>query len=404
MWRRKLLALAFALLLLFSAVAPAYAADDDNWTQVLSYSSVNNSGSNYFVVNKSAIITLDLPQRTYGVWIDMLVSTSDMDIKSVYSIWQGSSTALTVKKVDEGLHRVYGRLSYHTYTQLQLGFNCAGTGYYELLSCRICSLTADGTTANATVELVTSQYNLTGGLTQILMVPGNINNRITDDSYQAVISVKDATKYDKLTVYGSVNYASINSIRATYGGLALEYTVNFIDVEAEGHFYGDGYDVTMFGKYIYAINIDLSQINRSQEQYCLVYISGDFDQLCGMEFNCQTATGYVNIADTADATWWNRFTTFMTDLFSPDDSASEDYQDEAGQQRDELDDMNEQLDNVTKPAVDGIQMDVNDYIDGGDSQALAGALAALTGNNLLISMMCITLTIALVGYVLYGKR
>ena len=30
-------------------------------------------------------------------------------------------------------------------------------------------------------------------------------------------------------------------------------------------------------------------------------------------------TGSVNTADTSDVTWWNRFTTFMTDLFGGDD-------------------------------------------------------------------------------------
>lgn len=97
----------------------------------------------------------------------------------------------------------------------------------------------------------------------------------------------------------------------------------------------------------------------------------------------------------------------MSGLFSADpedESAAEDFKEDAEQQRDELDDMNGQLDEVSKPDVGGVQMDVNNYIDAGSSQSLSSAIVSLTSNNLIISMMCITLTIALVGYVLYGKR
>lgn len=312
---KRILSFFLGAALIVALAVPASAEDSDNWTQVLNFSTVNDSGSNYFVVNKSAIITLQLPMRTYGVWIDMLVSTSDMDIKSVYSIWNSSYSALTVKKVDTGLFRVYGRMSYHTYTELKLEFNCTGTGYYELLSCRICSLTADGTTATVTGTLTVPAGTYNFGLAQLVDVPGRDDGYVLGGKYEAVISIKDATKYDTLTVYGSVDYASINSIRATYGGLALEYTCNFIDVENNGVFWGEGYEVSTHGKFIYAINIDLAKINRSQEQYVLVYIGGDFNRDVGMVFNCQTATGYVTIADSVDASWWTRFTTFMEDLF-----------------------------------------------------------------------------------------
>ena len=120
---KRFLCLLLVLVLVFSCALTVSAEQDGNWFQVLGYSTINDSGSNYFVVNKTATISLKLPSRTYGVWVDMLVNTSDMDITSVDSIWSGSYTPLTVSKISDGLHRVYGRLSYHTYNSLSFCFS-----------------------------------------------------------------------------------------------------------------------------------------------------------------------------------------------------------------------------------------------------------------------------------------
>lgn len=402
---KRLLTVAVALILAVAMAVPVSADADDNWTQVLSYSTVNNSGSNYFVVNQSSTVFLELPSRTYAVWIDMLVSTSDMDLQSVSSIWNGSATALTCKKVETGLFRVYGRLSYHTYTQLSLQFKCAGTGYYELLSCRICSLSADGSAAQAQVVLTSSWESLQGGTAQILTIGADPDLNAEMLSYEAVITVKDAVKYDSLTIYGSVNYASINSIRATYQGIALEYSVNFIDVESEGAFWVEpGYEVSAFGKYIYAINIDLSQINRSNEAYCLVYLGGDFNSLVGMEFNCQSAMGYVQVADTSDATWWTRFTKFMTSLFSPADSDAEDFGSSMESQAGAMQDAVDEMDQVTKPDVEDLDISLDEYIDGDGMAPVNGVLTAIFSHDVVVTMLIITLTCAFASYALFGKR
>lgn len=402
---KRLLTVAVALILAVAMALPVSADDDDNWTQVLSYSTVNNSGSNYFVVNKTATVFLELPKRTYAVWIDMLVSTSDMDLQSVSSIWSGTATALTCKKVDSGLFRVYGRLSYHTYTQLTLQFNCAGIGYYELLSCRICSLTADGSVAQAGVVLTSSRETLQGGTAQILTIGADADLTAESLSYEAVITVKDAVKYDTLTIYGSVNYATINSIRATYQGIALEYSVNFIDVESAGAIWeNSGYEVGMFGKYIYAINIDLSQINRSSEAYCLVYLGGDFNSLVGMEFNCQSAMGYVQVPDTSDASWWTRFTTFMTGLFSPYDPDAHDFGSSMESQAGQIQDAVDEMDQVTKPDVDDLDISLDAYLDDESMDSVNGVLGSIFSNDIVVTMLIIALTCAFASYALFGKK
>lgn len=410
---RRFLSFLVALVVLCSCMAAtAHADTDDNWTQVLSYSTVNNSGSNYFVVNKSATIILDLPARTYGVWVDMLVNTSDMDINTVYSIWQGSYTKLTASKIADGLYRVFGRLSYHTYTQLKFQFNCTGTGYYELLSCKISAISQTILYADADMDIWYMSWNgdtqeqnhyLLEQSSSITLGEGGAGDSCT---WQSRVNIYDWENYDSITVWGSVDQASVHSVRASLGNEVLPTTINWIDIET-GEYYTDP-NVKypeVYGKYLYAITIDTSTINRAQDQSALLlYMTGKYWDNVGMIMSFQYATGALEVADTESATWWNRFTTFMTGLFSPDDSMADDFQNEAEQQGSEMDELNQQMQEVTKPPVEDIEIDIDDYLSPDDLASVTGEFAQITGDETVITMLMMSLTVALVAYILYGKR
>lgn len=289
------------------------AEENGNWQQVLTYSTVNDSGSNYFVVNKSATISLKLPTRTYGVWVDMLVNTSDMDISSVESIWSGTYTKLTTSKISNGLFRVFGRLSYHTYTELQFRFKCSGTGYYELLSCKISSISETVLYAESFMDFTYMNWN--GSTLENNSVRIYAPDTFVADPYgegaaapwQACVQILDWANYDTLTVWGSVDVASLGSVRATVGNISLPVTMNYIDIttgeyaEAPDLMYPDYY-----GKYLYSIEIDISDINpalSSQFPQLLVYMTGKYWDSTGMIMGFQYVTGSLAVADTTQATW-----------------------------------------------------------------------------------------------------
>lgn len=311
---KRVLCCMMCLALILALAAPASAAEDSgNWLQVLGYSTVNDSGSNYFVVNKSATISLKLPTRTYGVWVDMLVNTSDMDITSVESIWSGSYTKLTVSKISNGLFRVFGRLSYHTYTELQFRFKCSGTGYYELLSCKLSSIAESVLYADAFMDFTYMIWN--GSTLEDYSVRMEQSSNFVVDSFgegaaapwQACVQILDWQNFDSLTVWGSVDDASLGSVRATVGNISLPVTMNYIDIttgeyaEAPDLKYPDYY-----GKYLYSIKIDTSEVNpalSSQYQQLLVYMTGKHWDKTGMIMGFQYVVGELAVADTTDATW-----------------------------------------------------------------------------------------------------
>lgn len=138
------------------------------------------------------------------------------------------------------------------------------------------------------------------------------------------ITVNDITKFDKLHVQFASNYASIASVRVSYGSQTVPFEMNYIDLESNGTWinYFDninsGYTVDSFGKCIAGITVDLSGIDRSKNYLLVIYFNGDFASNVGLYVNVSGIEGEVLFADTKDATWWNRFTSFMTGLFGSD--------------------------------------------------------------------------------------
>lgn len=428
MLMRKCTALCMALLLLVASGVgvTAHAEEDSAWVELMEFATVNDSGSNV-VKSASTVTTISIrtPQSMRCCKIDMLVTfTSGTAPTAVAVMYNGIAYPLKIAQINATTARIYGDIPDTLYSNVLVRFTRSSStvSYYEVLSCRITGVTAQEFVADASVLIDGTTYSTA---TQIEVA----GNDISETSYSQIrIDVYDWMKYDTVTIWGSALTMGLTSVRATVDTVGLPFEMSYTQTIATGettdytyHYtytenytggggYGDGYGdlntaIEYNGKILYCITIDLSGVDRTLTTSSLrVFLTGVYTGTYGYTFNCQYVNGSIVVPDTTNASWWTRFKNFMTDLFGGDTAESDDYQDEAGQQRDELDGLNTQLEDVNKPDVDGIQMDIGGYVDGGDSQAFAGALASLTGNSLLISMMCITLTIALVGYVLYGKR
>lgn len=403
MTRRSLSLLVVVAVLCSCMTVTAYAADNEGaWIQVLEYSTINDSGSNYFVVKASQTISLPLPQRTYCVWIDMLVNTSDNPITSAYSLWNGNKTQLTVSKLGDKLCRIYGRMSYHTYEQLQLEINCSGTGYYELLSCRVSNMEH-------------STFAIRG------KVQGNSNQKVTveqkDSSTSAVVwfnqdsdtygysatwetmiwSADNWRVYDSLSFALALNVKSISSITAYHNGLSLPVTVSPI-------LSGSG-DANTGNLYHVEVTIDLTGLDRTSNIIPYIYLTGESD-LSGYEYlQLLRTTGYVESESVNPLTYYfNKLFGKLEQYFGGDSTDSNDFQEEAAQQGQEMDDLNNQLQGVTKPPVDDIQTSVDSYVSPFAISVFTEQFSLITGNSLTTTMLVMSLTVALVAYILFGKR
>lgn len=427
MSRRKFFALLAALSVFMACAVPVSASSNSAWVELLEYSTVNNAGNNLVTSASSAVsFYINTPQKMRVNKVDMLLShPSGYAPTSIEVYYSGTYYPLTLAKIDEYTTRAYGaNIPNNIYTEVTFRFrrNTTSQLSYQILSCRVTSIEATEMNATAYAEIDGSTYN-------VPFAESFTNEHTTDvwGHFQFPVVVKDWQKFDTITISGSLSAIALSSIRATVGGLGLPYEMSYAVSPSGGstsnsyqwhdikyYSYDDTYkgstEETTYtyndyhGKVLFSLTIDLSGLDRTSTNNLYCYFTGLANPYFGYDIQLLKVTGTVNIADTSNTTWWTRFTTFMRELFGSDTSESDQFQDEAENQGNELDNLNEQLDAVTKPPVEDIQTDINAYLDPVAAAQTAAAFKGLANNTLVTTMMLITLTSALVGYILFGKR
>lgn len=431
MWMRKLTALCMVAVLLVSSGVGlvAHAEEETAWTELLEYSTVNNSGSNWFRYTSTATVSIPTPYSMRLTKIDLLItyptSTAPTAVEVYYN---GTYYPLEMRRIDANTSRVFGAIQQNFYSDVRIRFtrSSTSTSYLEILSCRVSQVVNQEVPADAQV-FVDNTYYATGTNIEVA------GNEISDTAYSQIrIDVADWMKFDTLTIWGSATTMGLNSVRATIGTAGIPFEMSYIQTLATGETadytyrytytenysggggYGNGYGdintaIEYNGKILFCITIDLTGIDRTYNyngnSYPLyVYLTGVYTGLYGYSFNCQYVNGSIIVPDKTEVIWWNKFTKFMEGLFGKSSDKADDFADNAESQKSELDQMNEQLEAVTKPSVEDIETDIGSYIDTEDNATVAGAFQTFASNPLISTMMMITLTVALVGYILFGKR
>ena len=323
-------------------------ANISGWIELLESSSIDapgfDPGSNLFTITgTSGSFTLPVATPSRFCMIDLLVSyTVGNMIKTVNVVVDGANYSLSVVDLGDNLCRIYGKIPYVYYSELT--FNITKTGsvsaYYQLLSCKASSLRTVDYNADAYLYRNINDPSP-------LKCPNNFTVAGKSDSINTSglllpLTIKDWRKYDRITIFGSFTKMALNSVRPSVGtkGLPFEitYTVSnptgtYTYTSSQYDWYYDynresadgtvsGYDdaqIEYHGNLLYTITIDLSGVDRTISGDLVCYFTLVYDESVGYAANVQGVTGTVDTADTTDVSWWNRFTSFMTDLFGGED-------------------------------------------------------------------------------------
>lgn len=69
-----------------------------------------------------------------------------------------------------------------------------------------------------------------------------------------------------------------------------------------------------------------------------------------------------------------------------------------------MEDMNQQMDEIERPPVEDLDMDIGDYVAPSDVSLVNSHFGAITNHSMVVTMLMLSLTVALVAYILFGKR
>lgn len=408
---KRLLCFFLGAALIVVLSVPVSAAETYNpWIEISDVCTVNNSGSNYFAFNDKITVTLDPGFSTIVNQIDMIWFFGYGAPNSIY-LWRNNSASarlkLTIQPIGGAYYRVYGNVGNYTLSQYKFDIDCGtGAGYrsYELKSLRVAESVAiyDVDYTDSLVD--ESDYVVTESG---FMLPAYVAlERGMVLPYTWQIELKDWKSYDYVDLMLSTRGASIGSITVTHNGRILPFDVTPLYTDHPSSF-DDGYGMSspVPPSTTSVIHIDVSSISRISGVNPVIRIDGSWNNGLDAQLDVLSCIGYINSTErTGVGYWFEKATSFFTGLFNPDVGASDDFQQDAAQQRDEFDEMNEQLEAVTKPPVEDVHMDIDSYLDPVDNAQVAGVFRSFAGSQLITSMMLISLTLALVGYILFGKR
>lgn len=414
MSRRKLFALLAALCVTLGAVVPAHASEIYNpWTDILDLTTVNNSGTNYFAFNNSTTINIDAGYESIVSYIDMVWYCGYGAPDSIM-LWRstGSSSrlALTIKRIgSSNFYRVYGNVSGYTMRNFKFDIvsNTAYSGTstyrsYEIRSCRIAGTIGTynlNMSYTATPE-PDAQYTRNCVFEPVVDLEYGI-----PIPYTFEITPDDWALYDYLDIFIAAQGATIDSVAVHHNGRAIPYSTTEHGTSYAGQTTQDGYTGVILPDSYMMLHIDLTTIQHSSNVTPTIIITGFINNGQYASIGWDSAIGYVRDAERGGVLhWFNQAKEFLTGLFNPDASASDDFQDSAQNQGNEFEELNQQLETVTKPPVEDIQTNLDGYLDPEAAAQTAAAFRGLANNQLVVTMMLITLTSALVGYILFGKR
>lgn len=341
---QRVLCCVLCLLLILALAAPVSAAESGSaWIELLRFGNVNGDDDNFWQMPSGEFTCwVPTPFQIRCCKIDMVLThTAGTGPSKVELEYNGSYYTLTTQSINSTTTRIYGDIPDTLYAHVYLRFTRSSTAssYYELLSCRVTQLDVQDTPLDA--------YVLVDGTRYYCPFNASFETEDTNITYhmQFPIVVTDWQKYDSLTFVGSISAAALNSVRVSIGGVGVPYEITYTNSNPSGtnnqswewsewkyYNYDESYKGTTegteftyteyIGKTLYCITVDLSNVDRNSTQdlacYFTCLVSGTF----GYDLQVIGATGSILPADTSEVTWWNRFTTFMTELFAGSSSTT----------------------------------------------------------------------------------
>lgn len=106
-------------------------------------------------------------------------------------------------------------------------------------------------------------------------------------------------------------------------------------------------------------------------------------------------------------TWFNSLFDKFDDLLSgrsEDQAAADDFQNSVDEQASQFEDMSNTMNQVERPPIESIDLSVNSMVDSNSVILATNGIGTIANNPIILRVILMALTLALAGFVLYGKR
>lgn len=366
---------------------------------------------------------IEIPFGDYTLmkYIDFVFSRSSTTPKRIFvvSYYDGSRQQLYTESIGNNMFRAYGLIGVHSSTKYYLEFETTGTTYIYPYTCKV-SLNTGSAFPDVGKMFVSDGHNYdvyyemeapNSSVRADLWYPSTLDNPYIYQ-YFTDIWIDNWIKYDYIVVQFSIADANLNSLCCYLDDAYVPFDISVIgdvdlfqyDVNETGgviRYFPNGLDSVVH----VSMRIDLTEVFRSDKSELAVHITGMYStqdsSIC-----LNSVTGYLSKDITETDTLWIKMKKFFTDLFAPD-GAQEDadnFESDVNEKNEELGEMTDIMNSVEKPNVEDINMSIDSLVDPSVLAVSTEGLSSILGNQVILRILILSLTMATVGYVLFGKR
>lgn len=365
---------------------------------------------------------IEIPFGDYTLmkYIDFVFSRSSTTPKRIFVVshYDGSRQQLYTENIGNNMFRAYGMIGVHSSTKYYLEFETTGTTYIYPYSCKISLNTGSAfptvgglSVADWNNESLVVMSDPGTGVDIEFSYPNMIDNPETY-RYFANIYVDDWVKYDYIDIHFHVAYSDISSITCYVDKQHVPFDISVIGnvdlFKYEVH--ENGGVIRYFPEGLQSLvhvnmRVDLTEVFRSNNGYFNIGVTGQYSTDTAY-FALDFVTGYVSNGVTETDTLWIKMKKFFTDLFAPE-GAQEDadnFESDVNEKNEELGEMTDIMNSVEKPNVEDINMSIDSLVDPSVLAVSTEGLSSILSNQVILRVLILSVTMATVGYVLFGKR
>lgn len=306
-----------AVVLVLSLAVPSYASDN-NYMQVLDYSTVNNSGTNSIGYANSIDLSWDLPYVSKLYDIEIIFESNNP--VSFFRVVHGTyAVDMTITSLGDGIYRAVGSLSGYDPSRINFHVESSGLNVLNFLSVKVflAKVNYFVTQAIGYGSLLTFNdldigYNVPGKEDFFHWTWGD--SLLDERNFYSYFQVLNWRSFDSVSLQLYFVVQGISTISVTYGDMNVPFTVNQIDSDFGG----------MPAKFV-TIDIDTSDLIDSFDAELEIQIMGSpyfMDYLntigiigcSGIVYNShitETATWFTNLK-----VWISSFQSTVSSLFS----------------------------------------------------------------------------------------
>ena len=310
------------VLCIICLVSPVSAASESTMYELLDYSTLNDTGSNFVDFAGSKSVVYSIPNRAVIRYVDMIISM--VGPVSTVSVGPNSSnlTELTVEHIDGRLYRVYGPLPSKVYPSsffISFESGSTSTSWYTIQSIKLSTSEVDSVPSIGSLWV----YDSIGGSSSVSMsspsdepeiyLTQSTGSSVSFADFACSVSLTQWKNFDYLDVLLYLDVEHINSIFAIHGDKVLDTDISYLTPSDQINTY-----------YWVMVHVDLSSADRNSTIVPAIQLTGTYyNQVSYNKIRLKSLLGYVSIPDPSPTlSLWYNLKAFLSDLFGENDSSA----------------------------------------------------------------------------------